>query len=261
MDLAQIATNPELLASYIDGISFEPWKQLTGEAASIAISSVNSSQVILLKGDNLSRLAYPLNTNYKRGGKIRSTFAVNTKTAQQLLKLENALKDRLGSSGMMKKTDIKSMHESMVNAPSQKYPSHTASFDLRVDAPKTALYQQIENPEADGWSTVPIDFTSIPKFSLMSLRIAPTLVWKGNGKMAIKFLVKQGIVAYEEEVPPPVDEVGRDRGCRVCCDTRLREYFIMAEDEWLKPTSLVVLPGYALYCGAPRDDDPDLLPY
>lgn len=243
MDLAQLATNPELLTSWIDGITFEPWKQLTGEASTIAISSISSSQVIVLKGENLARLAYPLNTNYKRGGKIRSSFAINTKTATQLLKIESALKDRLGSSGMMKKTDIKSMHESMVNAPSTKYPSHIACFDVRVDAPKTALYQQIENPESSGWSTVPINFDDIAKFSLMSLRIAPTLVWKGNGKMAIKFMLKQGVVAYEEEIPPPVDEVCREQGCNLVCDRVKRTWFIYPEDKMLRPKSFVCVPS------------------
>ena len=259
MDLAQLTANPELLTAYLESLSYEPWKQLSGEAATIAISSIITSQIILMKGENLVRLAYPLNTNYKRGGKVRATFALNTKTAQQLLKLENAIKDRLGSSGMMRKTDIRSMHESFVSAPSPKYPSHTASFDLRVDAPKTALYQQIENPNSSGWSTVPIEFSDISKFSLMSLRIAPTLIWKGNGKMAIKFVIKQGIVAYEEEIPPPVDEVRADRGYRVVGDAVLRIFWIMPEDAWLRPKSLVTLPGFACYYGIPRDDDPDLL--
>ena len=242
MDLSQLATNPDLLASYIDGISFEPWKQLTGEAATIAICSVKSSQVIILKGENMARLAYPLNTNYKRGGKIRATFAINTKTASQLLKLETAMKDRLGSSGMMKKTEIKSMFESAVAAPSQRYPSHTASYDLRVEAPKSSLYQMIENPTESGWNTVPVEFSDISKFSLMSLRIAPTLIWKGNGKCAIKFLVKQGVVAYEEELPPPIDEVCLTRGCRVVFDYLKRSYFICPEDIALRPHSMVCTP-------------------
>ncbi len=266
MNLADLVTNPELLSSYLDGVSFEPWKQLTGEAQTIAISSVSASQVIILKGDNLCRLAYPLNTTYKRGGKIRATFAITSKTAQALLKLESALKDRLGSSGMCKKTDLKTMFQSSIAAPTAKYPSHTASFDLRVDAPKTTLYQQVENPETSGWNTMPIDFSDIAKFSLMSLRVSPSLVWKGNGKVAIKMMLKQAIVAYEEEIPPSVDEVRDEYGCRVCFDVVLRVYFILPEDDWLTPRSLcaVLADNWICYFGgpnSPRADDPDLLTF
>ena len=244
MDLAQLATNSELLSSFVEGVTFEPWKQLSGEASSIAISKVTSNSVLLLKGEHLVRLAYPLNENYKRGGKIRATFALTTKSASAMLKIENALKDRLGSSGMMKKADIKANFESAISAPSQKYPSHTASFDLRIDAPKTALYQMIEKPTETGWDTTPIDFKEISKFSLMSLRVSPTLVWKNTtGKCAIKFLVKQGVVAYEEEIPPPVDEVCLHEGVKLVCDKVLRVYWIHPEDDKLTPKSLVCTPS------------------
>lgn len=261
MNLADLAVKPELLTSYLDGVSFEPWKQLTGEAQTIAISSISASQVIILKGENLCRLAYPLNTTYKRGGKIRATFAITSKTAQSLLKIETALKDRLGTSGMVKKPELKSMFQSSISAPTAKYPSHTVCFDLRVDVPKTTLYQQVENPDTSGWNTMPVEFSDIAKFSLMSLRVSPSLVWKGNGKVAIKFTLKQAIVAYEEQIPPSVDEVGNRNGCRVCFDMLKRVYFILPEDDMLTPRSLCVVLAdkWICYFGSPSDTDPDLL--
>ena len=241
MDFSAFATNPELATSYIDGITFEPWKKLDGDAQAISICSITSPQVLILKGENLVRLAYPLRTNFMRSGKIRATFAVNSKTAAAFVKLESTLKDRLGSSGMMKKTEIKSTFQSCVAAPSAKYPSHTVSFDLRVEAPKSSLYQMIENPTDSGWNTVPVEFGSISKFSLMSLRIAPTLLWKGNGKCAIKWMVKQGIVAYEEEIPPPVDEVGSS--CMIYNPRERKIYRRYILDTPLRPTSLICIPS------------------
>lgn len=242
MDIGKVAATPELLSSFLEGLTFEPWRQLTGEASSIAISSVKSSQVLVLKGEHMARLAYPLNDTYKRGGKVRATFAINTKTAVTLLKIENAIKDRIVSSGMMKKMDMKMMFESSIAAPSQKYPSHTASYDLRVEAPKTSLYRMIENPTDSGWSTVPEEYTEIQKFSAMSLRVAPTLVWKGNGKCALKMQLKQAVVAYEENLPSPVDEVSARDGCQIACDTWKRTWFVMPMDNLLTSKSLIVWP-------------------
>lgn len=221
-DFATFTTNPEILSNYIENIIFEPWKKLDGDAAAISICTISTKQMILLKGENMVRLAYPIRTTFLRSGKVRATFAITSKTAAQFVKVENALKDRLGSSGMMKKAEIKSTFTSCVSAPTPKYPSHTVAFDFRVEAPKTILYQMVENPTESGWNTLPIEYLEVSKFSLMSLRITPTLLWKGNGKCAIKWMVKQGVVAYEDEIPPPVDEVVFAKCCALCARGALR---------------------------------------
>ena len=108
-----------------------------------------------------------------------------------------------------------------------------------------------------GWSTLPVDYDTISKFSLMSLRIVPTLIWKNKEKCAIKWLVKQGIVAYEEEIPPSVDEVVMQR---LVYNKRTGRACVEVDtDSGLEPQSLVLLPYYACYYGVARDDDPDLL--
>jgi hypothetical protein len=240
MDISSFTTTPELLASYIDGVTYEPWKQMSGDASAISICSITTSQQLQLKGDHMTRLAYPIRTTYMKGGKVMAKFAVTPKTAAQIIKIENAMKDRLGSSGMMKKAEVKATFQSIVSAPSAKYPSHTLSLVLRVETPKTALYQMIEDPQKEGWNTVSVSYEDIAKFSLMSLRIAPTLLWKGNGKCAIKWQVKQGVVIYEEETPAPLDEVsGLACVMRVPGTDRL---YMLARKDALRPTSMTCTP-------------------
>jgi len=243
MDLSTFTTDPSQSAAFVEGMTFEPWKKMSGDAAAITISTISSSNVLLLKGENLVRLAYPIRDNFVKNGKVRATFAINSKTATALLKLESAVKDRLGSSGMMKKTELKSTFQSIVNAPSTKYPSHTVAFDVRIEQPKTALYAMTESEggggSGHGWATIPLEYDSISKFSLMTLRVSPTLIWKGNGKTAIKWLVKQGIVAFEEEIPPPVDEVGAS--CIIYNPREKKMYRRYILDMPLRPTSLICI--------------------
>ena len=88
MDLSTFATDPAQLSGFVDGLSWEPWKRLSGDASAITIATVTSSNVLLLKGKNLVRLAYPLRDTYAKNGKIRGTFAVSLTLAQQIVKLE-----------------------------------------------------------------------------------------------------------------------------------------------------------------------------
>ncbi len=207
MEFGAVTTSQDSLQAYLDSVSFDAWKKLDGDAAAISICNITSSTPLIFKGEHMTRLAYPISTTYMRRGKVRATFAVSSKTAAAMVKLESALKDRIGSSGMMKKTEIKQTYQSCVHGPTAKYPSHTLQLEMRVETPKTSLYAQVPKSSGSGWDTDPVDYDAIQKFSLMSIRVAPTLLWKGNGKCAIKFQVKQGIVAHEEEIPAPVDEV------------------------------------------------------
>ena len=210
MDLSSIS-DPALLQSFLDGLSWEPWKSMGGDANSVTFSNLTSSQVIILKGQNLVRLAYRMNDNYVKGGKIRATFAIDSKLAALIVKMEQTIKGRLVSSGMMKKGELNAKFQSIVTAPTEKYPSHVIHLQVRIDSPKTVFTTMTETEGGSstsvGWSSTPVEYEMIQKFSLMSLRIVPMLIWKNSEKCALKWLIKQGVVAHEDEIPQPVDEV------------------------------------------------------
>ena len=74
-------------------------------------------------------------------------------------------------------------------------------------------------------------------------------------------LLKQAIVAHEDEIPPPVDEVCARDGYRLCCDRVTRLFWILPEDTWLRPISRMLIGNMVLYYAGPNSpaiDDPDL---